>query len=81
MSKTINTKKTKPIKDFPADITSKLYTSTFIGLGGEVALVICFQESNFTSYELKSQNDEVVENALFAWSKTKEYEVSQRQTL
>ena len=47
-------------------------------LGGEVALVIRFQKSNFTSNELKSQDDVVVENALFAFSKTKEYEVSPR---
>ena len=81
MSKTINTKKTKPIKHnpFPAEPSPrKLYTFTLIGLGGEAALMMCFQRKVI---ELKSQDDVVVENALFHCSKTKEYEVAPRHTL
>ena len=55
-----------------------IYFYFYIGLGGEVAFVIRFQKRNFTSNELKSQYDVVVENALFACSTTKEYEVSPR---
>ena len=68
----VNTKKTKPIKhnSFPADITQrKLYTSTFTRLERKVALMIWVQKSNFTSNELKSQNDVLVKMHCFHGSK------------